>query len=144
MHHTSFGAPQWPNGAVEGGLRRRRRRFTVKPSRSNSAPMVLTAGHAVRGHRSVNHPRTFTGPQLGCARRKARLGNLGGHRLRVMQRRPRAIEETLNPTLPVSLNPLVPNPTAHPEPAADSRKRLLAILNRHDEPHSLIHDTSLQ
>jgi hypothetical protein len=49
MHQTSLAAPQWANGALDGGLRRRSLRFTVSPSRSNSSPIELAAGHAVEG-----------------------------------------------------------------------------------------------
>jgi hypothetical protein len=72
MHHTSLAAPQCANGTLDGGPRRRTRRLTVKPSRSNSVPIVLAAGHAVRGTRRSSHARTFTGPQVRCARRTAR------------------------------------------------------------------------
>ena len=65
MHHTSLAAAHAANGAVRGGTRRRNRRFTVKPSRSNKAPIVL-------GSRRCSQARTFTGPQLGCARRTDR------------------------------------------------------------------------
>src|SRR5262245_38452696 len=51
MHHTSLGPPHCENGALEGGLRRRNLRATVRPSRSNSAPIVLAAGHLVAGQR---------------------------------------------------------------------------------------------
>jgi hypothetical protein len=72
MHHVSLGETQSPNGALKGGERRRNRRFTVRPSRSNSVPMVLAAGHAPSGRRRSSQARTLTGPQVGCARRTSR------------------------------------------------------------------------
>jgi hypothetical protein len=51
MHQISLAASQCAKGALDGGLRRRSFRFTVNPSRSNSSPIVLTAGHSVPGAR---------------------------------------------------------------------------------------------
>src|SRR5258708_23960384 len=72
MHHTSLAAVHSANGALDGGLRRRSFRFTVNPSRSNNAPIVLAAGHSICTLFRSSHARTFTGPQVGCARRTAR------------------------------------------------------------------------
>jgi hypothetical protein len=72
MHHTSFAAPHAANGALAGGPRRRRRRSSVRPSRSNRAPIVLAAGQPTCGGGRSSQARTFTGPQVGCARRTAR------------------------------------------------------------------------
>ena len=71
MHQTSLAAPQWPNGALEGGLRRRSLRFTVRPSRSNKRPIVLAAGQSIEGACRSRKARTFKGPQVGCALRTA-------------------------------------------------------------------------
>jgi hypothetical protein len=70
--HTSLAPVQAANGAPAGGTRRRSRRFTVSPSRSNKAPIVLATGQRVSGARRRRNARTFTGPQVGCARRTTR------------------------------------------------------------------------
>jgi hypothetical protein len=49
MHQTSLAAPQLANGAVRGGVRRRLRRGTTRPSRRNKSPMLLTAGQLTSG-----------------------------------------------------------------------------------------------
>jgi hypothetical protein len=62
MHHTSLAAVHSANGALDGGLRRRSFRFTVNPSRSNKAPIVLAAGHSICAAFRSSQARTFTGP----------------------------------------------------------------------------------
>lgn len=52
------------NGALDGGLRRRSFSFTVSPSRSNNAPIVLVAGHSICAVSRSSHARTFAGPSL--------------------------------------------------------------------------------
>src|SRR6266550_939878 len=118
MHHTSLAAPQWAKGTLEGGLRRRSFRFIVNPSRSNNAPMLPP-------------------------HRKATLGDLLRNRLRMMQRCPRAIEQTLHACFLIARQPLVTDPSANAETPAYGRKCFLVLLGCNYKAHPLIHGTGL-
>src|ERR1700756_1809142 len=70
-HHTRFGPFACANGSVYGATRRRFRRVTTSPSRFNSAPIVLAAGHFLPGSSRSNTRFNFRGPQLMCAPRRS-------------------------------------------------------------------------
>ncbi len=133
-------------GTLESGLRRRKRRLTVKPSRSNSAPIVLAAGHSLCGTHRTSHARTFAGPQVGCARRTAKhrsatasiiaCGWLSGARER--------FDESFNASLIVSPKPLVTGLAADSEAPAHRRERLFSLLNRHHKTHPFVHSMGLR
>jgi hypothetical protein len=74
--------------------------------------------------------------RMGPARRKAALRDLFPNRTGTIERRPRAIKQTLNAALPIAPNPFVASLPAHPEPPADRRKRLLSLLNRNHKSAS--------
>ncbi len=124
MHHTSLAAPQCANGVLDGELRRRNRRLTVKPSRSNSVPMLLAAGHAVRGARRSSQARTFTVPnsdEPGGPRCSAPQSLPSS--LLVMKRRSRLVEQTRNTAPAVARKPFVAGLPAHPKASANRRKQ---------------------
>ena len=89
------------------------------PSRSNSAPIVLAAGHAVRGAVPLKTgPHLHRSPgRMRPAHRNAALGDLLRHRLRMMQRCPRAIEQTLNARLPDSAQAICSRSSGSPRSA---------------------------
>ena len=109
-----------------------------RPDRAGGRPGRL------RGAPLQPRPHLHRSPgRMLPAHRQAPLGDLLRHRLRVMQRRPRAIEQTLNAILSMPLQPLVAGLPAHPELPAHRRKRLVSSLNRHHKAHPLIHGTGL-
>jgi len=77
------------------------------------------------------------------ARRKAALADLFRNRLRTIERRPRAIEQALNPRFLKTPEPLVADFPAHPEPPAYRRKRFLSLLGRHHKSHAFVHGPGL-
>ena len=81
--------------------------------------------------------------RMGPAHRKAALRDLFPNRLPTIERRPRAIKQTLNPRFPIARKPFVARLPAHPELAADRRKRLLSLLGRHHKSHPLVHGAGL-
>jgi len=80
------------------GLRRRRSRFTVSPWRSNRRPIALAAGRAIKGARRSRKGARLQRPpgRMRPTRRTAALGDLVRNRLRMMVRRPRAVEQILD------------------------------------------------
>jgi hypothetical protein len=74
---------------------------------------------------------------------EAAPGNVRCNPVRMMQRRPRAVEQPGSSFGFKTRQPLVSNPTAHTEPPADRRERFLALLNCHHKPHPLFHGTGL-
>ena len=78
------------------------------------------------------------------AHRNAALADLSRNRLRVMARRPRAIEQTLDPRLPITQKPFVARLPAHAELPAERSKRLLVLLGRNHKAHPLIHGAGLR
>src|SRR6266540_504323 len=75
--------------------------------------------------------------------RQATLGALLRHRLRMMQRRARAVHQTFNARFSIALKPLVAALPAHTEAPAHRRKRLFSCLNHHHKAHPLVHGTGL-
>src|SRR5215217_6810191 len=75
---------------------------------------------------------------------KAALGDPVRNCLGMMQWRPRMIEQTRNSLLLKTRQPLVSDPTAHPEPPAYRRKRFLVPLHHHHKTHPLFHGTGLR
>src|SRR3979411_2867461 len=73
------------------------------------------------------------------AHRQAALGNLLSHRLWMMQRRPRAVDQTLKTRFTITLKPLVANAPTH----SNRCKRLFLSLNRQYKAHPLVHRTGL-
>src|SRR5262245_20080713 len=109
-----------------------------RPNRAGGRPSCL-------GSASLQpRPHLHRSPRgMGPAYRQAALGELIRHRLRVMQWRPRAVDQTLNACLPVASKPLVAGPPAHLELPTQRRHRLFLRLYRQHEPHPLIHGTGL-
>src|SRR5262249_1047859 len=64
--------------------------------------------------------------------------------VRVMPRRARAINKTLDACLAVALNPFVTDPPADAEAPTHRRKRFLSSLDCHHKAHALIHRTGLR
>src|ERR1700739_394426 len=75
--------------------------------------------------------------------RTAALADLLPNGLRVVARRPRAIEQTLDPRLPIAQKPFVARLPAHAELPAERSKRLLVLLGRNHKAHPLIHGAGL-
>ena len=65
------------------------------------------------------------------------------NRVRMMQRRPRMIEQAINTSLPIASKPFVPDPSAHAEGPAQRGKRFLVLLGRNHKSHPFIHGTGL-
>src|SRR4051794_25234512 len=76
--------------------------------------------------------------------RKTPLDELICNRLRMMQRCPRAVEQTLNACLLIARKPLVPDPPAHAEAPTRDRKWFFVLLGRYHKAHPLIHGTGLR
>ena len=70
-HHTRFGPSACASGSLYGAVRRRFRRATINPSRFNSAPIVLAAGHTRPGSLSSSTRFNFRGPHRLCASRSS-------------------------------------------------------------------------
>src|SRR5260370_8551307 len=75
--------------------------------------------------------------------RQTVIGDLLRYRLRMIQRRPRPVRETLNARLSIASKPFVAGLPAYPEAPTHRCKRLFLPLNRHHEAHPLIHGTGL-
>jgi hypothetical protein len=119
LHRQPFPIEQEPNRA-------RRRPGDPRPRRSRKA-------------------RAFKGPQVGWARRTARQRSASSSPIaqgRLSGARERSSKPSI-PALPIAPNPFVASLPAHPEPPADRRKRLLALLNRNHKAHPLVHGAGL-
>ena len=145
MHQTLLAARQSANGRLQGGLRRRNRRLTVRPSRSNSAPIVLAAGQLISGARRSSQARTFTGPQLRCARRTARhLAAIAASSACGWWCGDRDRSTRPNHTLgPVTREPFVAGLAADAELSTNRCKRLCRLFKQHHKAHPLVHGTGL-
>src|ERR1700733_13120070 len=75
--------------------------------------------------------------------RKALLRDRLGNLLRMVQRRPTTIPQTLYAGFLIALKPFVSDPSANAEPPAHRRKRLLVLLGRNHKAHPFFHGTGL-
>ena len=108
-HHTRLGASAAANGCVYGGARRRFLRATTKPSRASIAPMVLAAGHSLRGISRSNTRFNLRGPQLMCfaPQLQHRLLDFFRRLVGMPPRCPVPILQRLQPSLLVPPQPVV-------------------------------------
>ena len=134
--------------------KRRARRRTAAPQPALDRQPLAIEQRPDRARRRPGRPRGAPlqpGPHLhrppGRMRpphRKAALGDLLRHRLRMMQRRPRAIEQTLNAILLDTAQATCSRSSGSPRTAGTPPQTpRLVLLNRHHKAHPLIHGTGL-
>src|ERR1700738_3486144 len=62
----------------------------------------------------------------------------------MMQRRTRAVGETIPAAFPITLKPLVTSLARYPKAPTDTCKCLFLLFHRHHKTHPFIHGTGLQ
>ena len=128
MHQTSLAAPQWPNGALEGGpaaaqpaLYRQAFAIEQEADRARRRPIDRRRLPPEKGAHLQRPPG-----RMRPAYHNADAGDLVRNHLRVMVGHSRAIEQTLYPRIPITSKPFVACFLAHPELPAQRGQRLLS------------------
>src|SRR5712671_4580553 len=131
MHHTSLAAPQLPFYRQSFAIEQRSDAARCRPILGRRSTLQI-------GKHLQRPPARMRPPH-----RKATLGDLLRNRLRMMQRCPRAIEQTLHACFLIARQPLVTDPSANAETPAYGRKCFLVLLGCNYKAHPLIHGTGL-
>ena len=146
MHHNLV-------GRRAGRERRARRRYPAPLAALDRQPLAVEQ-RAERARRRPAHRRLppfepgahLERPpsRMGAARRDAGLGDRRRHRLRMVQRRARAVGEPGHAVRAIAPEPLVAGLRADREAPAQRRHRLLTRFRCQHEAHPLLHDTGLR
>jgi hypothetical protein len=128
-----------------------RRRYPPAPARYHqSVPAQNLADRARHrpGYIRIVHPQT--GPQLARSPRRMlatqcydSFFNCFAHRMRMMQRRVRPIQQAVLAFGRIARQPLIAGLATDPEMSAQRRHGLLAFFNQSNKPQSLGHGTGL-